>query len=312
MHGSQVRIGQLLAAISISMASTTTLAKDIAGSADHPLVGRFEGAQIVAYDYRAFDEFAFANAPAKTRDPDNAEQVEGAVTRIAYTLKGDQSLAEVARNFEIGLTQKGFDIVFECKTKECGGGNFAYALDTFPLPKMVVDPFNFRYLGARRGGENSEIYASVVISADTNKNIRTQVTVVERDSLAFRMVDAAAMQEAFAEKGSIALYGIYFDTDKADIKPESAPTLEEMAKFLNASPSLSVVIVGHTDNQGAMDYNLTLSHRRAEAVVDALSTTYGVGRDRMVAAGAGFLAPVAPNDSEDGRAKNRRVEMIPR
>ncbi|MCY6380039.1 OmpA family protein [Hoeflea prorocentri] len=292
--------------------ATSAVAEDIAGSADHPLIGRFEGSHILAYDYRDFDEYAFPNAPAKKRDPENAKSIEGVVTRIAYTLEGDQSLAEVARNFELGLTQNGFEILFECKTKECGGGNFAYALDTFPLPKMVVDPFNFRYLGARRSSDGGETYASVVISADTNRNIRTQVTVVELDNLAFQMVDAKAMQEAFAEKGSITLYGIYFDTDKADIKPESAPTLEEMAKFLKTAPDLSVVIVGHTDNQGAMDYNLNLSQRRAQAVVDALSATYGIGADRLVAAGAGFLAPVAPNDSEDGRAQNRRVEMIPR
>ncbi|WP_419911226.1 OmpA family protein [Hoeflea sp.] len=292
--------------------STGASAEDIAGSADHPLVGRFDGSHIVAYDFREFDEYAFASAPATKRDPDNLEAIEGAVTRIAYTLDGEQSLAEVARNFELGLQEKGFDIVFECKTKECGGGNLAYALDTFPLPKMVVDPFNYRYLGAKRSNDDGDVYASVVISADTHKKIRTQVTVVEIDKLAFQMVDAKAMQDAFAEKGSFALYGIYFDTDKADIKPESAPTLEEMAKFLGASPDLSVVIVGHTDNQGSMDYNLNLSHRRAQSVVDALASTHGISRDRMVAAGAGFLAPVARNDTEDGRAKNRRVELIPR
>lgn len=288
------------------------LTQDIAGSSDHPLVGRFEGAVINAYDFRDFDEYDFAREPITESDPDNLEAIEGIVTRIAYTLDGDQSLAEVARNYELGLTGKGFDIVFECKTKECGGGNFSYGIETFPLPKMVVDPFNFRYLGAKLSGEGSNAYAAVVISEDTHKKIRIQVTVVEVDKLAFKMVDAKAMQAAFTEKGSVALYGIHFDTDKADIKPESAPTLEEMARFLTMSPNLSVVIVGHTDNEGAMDYNLELSHRRAQAVADTLVASHGIAKDRLTAAGAGFLAPVAPNDSADGRAKNRRVEMIPR
>lgn len=288
------------------------LAQDIAGSSDHPLVGRFEGAVINAYDFRDFDEYDFAREPITVSDPDNLEAIEGMVTRIAYTLDGDQSLAEVARNYQLGLTGKGFDIVFECKTGECGGGNFSYGIETFPLPKMVVDPFNFRYLGAKLSGEGSNAYAAIVISEDTHKKVRIQVTVVEVDKLAFKMVDAKAMQAAFAEKGSIALYGIYFDTDKADIRPESAPTLEEMARFLTMSPDLSVVIVGHTDNEGAMDYNLELSHRRAQAVADTLVASHGIAKDRLTAAGAGFLAPVAPNDSADGRAKNRRVEMIPR
>ncbi|WP_169054045.1 OmpA family protein [Nitratireductor sp. XY-223] len=306
-------VGRAVASAAVAaILSTVAHAEDIAGSADHPLVGRFDGSFINAYDHREFDEYAFATEPATKRDPDNLKPIEGTVTRIAYTLDGDQSLAEVARNFELGLTGNGFEIVFECDTKACGGGNLAYALDTFPLPKMVVDPFNYRYLGAKRSGAEGEVYASVVISADTHKKIRTQVTVVEIDKLAFQMVDAKAMQDAFAEKGSVALYGIYFDTDKANIKPESAPTLEEMAKFLNGAPELSVVIVGHTDNQGSMDYNLGLSHRRAQSVVDALSSAHGISKERMVAAGAGFLAPVARNDTEDGRAKNRRVEMIPR
>jgi outer membrane protein OmpA-like peptidoglycan-associated protein len=305
---------RFLAAVSILICflTTPTIAQDIAGSTDHPLVGRYKGAFINAYDFREFDEYDFAGQPITTRDADNLEAIEGVVTRVAYTLDGDQSLAEIARNYELGLTGRGFEITFECKTKTCGGGNFAYAVETFPLPKMIVDPFNFRYIGGKLSGDLGDVYAAVIISVDSAKKVRIQVTVVEVDKLAFQMVDAKAMQDAFLEKGSIALYGIYFDTDKADIKPESAPTLEEMAKFLAASPDLSVVIVGHTDNQGTMDYNLALSHRRAQAVVDALAANHGIGKGRMVAAGAGFLAPVARNDGAEGRAKNRRVEMIPR
>jgi len=305
---------RLLTAISVLTLVTAAPApaQDVTGSSDHPLVGRFEGAVITAYDFRDFDEYDFADEPITKREPDNLKALEGAITRIGYSLDGNQSLAEVARNYELGLTARGFEIVFKCETKACGGGNFAYGIETLPLPQMVVDPFNFRYLGARRTGDGSDIHATVVISVDANRKVRIQVTVVESDALAFKMVDAKAMQNALTERGSVALYGIYFDTDKAAIKPESAPTLEEMAVFLNGSPDLSVVIVGHTDNQGTMDYNLDLSHRRAQAVVDALATNHGIARDRMVAAGAGFLAPVAPNDSADGRAKNRRVEVIPR
>jgi OOP family OmpA-OmpF porin len=177
---------------------------------------------------------------------------------------------------------------------------------------MTVDPFNFRYIGGKLARDDGDVYASVIFSADNDQKVRVQVTVVETAALEFQMVDAKAMKDAFAEKGSVALYGIYFDTDKADIKPESAPTLAEMAKFLLESPDLAVVIVGHTDNQGAMDYNLDLSHRRAQAVATALASGYGIAGERLTAAGAGFLAPVAPNNDESGRAKNRRVELIPR
>ena len=123
-------------------------------------------------------------------------------------------------------------------------------------------------------------------------------------------VDAAAMAKDISATGHVALYGIYFDTDKADIKPESQPALEEITKLLKQDPSLKLFIVGHTDNVGAHDYNLGLSERRAAAVVKELTTKHGIAAARLKPAGVGMLSPVAPNDSEEGRAKNRRVELV--
>jgi OmpA-OmpF porin, OOP family len=100
----------------------------------------------------------------------------------------------------------------------------------------------------------------------------------------------------------VALYGILFDTDKA--------TLTEIAKLLSDTPDLKVVIVGQADNAGAFDYNIDLSKMRAAAVVGALSKRFEVPADRMKSAGVGMVAPVATNANEDGRAKNRRVEVV--
>ena len=124
------------------------------------------------------------------------------------------------------------------------------------------------------------------------------------------MVDAAAIAKGLGEKGHVALYGIYFDTDKAVVKPDSRPTLEEIAKLLRAQPQLNVVIVGHTDSQGGHDYNMDLSRRRADAIAAELAKSYQIGRTRLRTAGVGYLAPVASNASQDGRALNRRVELV--
>jgi outer membrane protein OmpA-like peptidoglycan-associated protein len=124
------------------------------------------------------------------------------------------------------------------------------------------------------------------------------------------MVDAAAMAKGLGEKGHIALYGIYFDTDKAVLKPESRPTLDEIAKLLRAQPQLNVVIVGHTDSQGTYDHNMDLSRRRAEAVAQALVSSYQIARTRLRTAGIGFLAPVGSNATDEGRTLNRRVELV--
>jgi outer membrane protein OmpA-like peptidoglycan-associated protein len=125
-----------------------------------------------------------------------------------------------------------------------------------------------------------------------------------------KLIDAAAMAKGLGETGHIALYGTYFDTDKAVIKPESKPTLDEIAKLLSGQPELSVFIVGHPDNQGAYDYNIDLSRKRAAAVAAALAKSYKIAPARMRTAGVGLLAPVGSNATEDGRALNRRVELV--
>jgi len=123
-------------------------------------------------------------------------------------------------------------------------------------------------------------------------------------------VDAASLANDINRTGHASVYGIYFDTGKADIKPESDATLKEVAKLLQGDPKLKLYVVGHTDNQGALDLNMDLSRRRAEAVLAALTMKYAVPAGRLRAYGSGPYAPVASNDSEDGRAKNRRVELV--
>jgi len=112
------------------------------------------------------------------------------------------------------------------------------------------------------------------------------------------------------QKGSASVYGIYFDFDKADIKPESEPAIKEIAKLLQENKTLKLYVVGHTDNVGSLDYNLKLSKARADAVIRELTTKYKISPDRLKAFGVGSLAPVATNKTEEGRAKNRRVELV--
>jgi outer membrane protein OmpA-like peptidoglycan-associated protein len=121
--------------------------------------------------------------------------------------------------------------------------------------------------------------------------------------------DAKFMAEGISSTGHVAIYGIYFDFNKSDVKPESEPALTEIAKLLTGNPNLKVFIVGHTDNVGGIDYNMKLSQARADAVVKALTAKYKVNPQQMKAYGVGQLAPVASNDTEEGKAKNRRVEL---
>lgn len=174
---------------------------------------------------------------------------------------------------------------------------------------MWIDGFNFRYYAGRKAEGARETYATVVVSKN-NDDVTAQLIVTQVGEIANKMVDAAAMAKGLGDKGHIALYGIYFDTDKATIKPESAPTLAEMAKLLASQPQLNVVIVGHTDSQGTYERNMTLSRERAEAVANALVTAHKINRARLRTAGVGFLAPVGSNANDEGRALNRRVELV--
>ncbi len=124
------------------------------------------------------------------------------------------------------------------------------------------------------------------------------------------VVSTDLLKKGLAENGKIALYGIYFDTGRAGAKPDSKPQLDEMARLLTSDKSLKVLIVGHTDNQGTIDGNVTLSQRRADAVVAALVSSYGIDSTRLRSRGVVSFAPVATNRTETGRAKNRRVELV--
>ncbi|HTO67489.1 MAG TPA: OmpA family protein [Bradyrhizobium sp.] len=283
--------------------------RDVAGARDFPGIGRFAGSVITGYVVKDFDAARLQAAAFKDDKPADARRLEGRITRIAYRTRPGPSILEVSRNFETQLAKAGFETLLSCDTDGCGGIPFTEAVDVLPVPQMWVDGFNYHYVAARKAEAGRETYASVIVSQN-NQDITAQLVVAELGAIENKMVDAAAMAKGLGDAGHIALYGIYFDTDKAVIKPESRPTLEQIAKLLTSQPQLNVFIVGHTDNQGTYEYNLDLSKRRADAIAAELVRTYRIVQPRLRTAGLGFLAPVGSNASEGGRALNRRVELV--
>jgi outer membrane protein OmpA-like peptidoglycan-associated protein len=134
---------------------------------------------------------------------------------------------------------------------------------------------------------------------------------VEKAGMAQEIVaNADAFGKDIKSTGHAAVYGIHFDTGKSEVKPESQPALQEVAKLLSSDPSLKLLVVGHTDSVGQLEANMKLSLARAEAVVQALVKNHGIAPGRLQAQGAGPIAPVTTNRTEEGRAKNRRVELV--
>ena len=137
------------------------------------------------------------------------------------------------------------------------------------------------------------------------------LTIIEKEAMKQEVaIDAASMASSIADTGSVAIYGINFDTASSVIKPDSAPAIDEIAKLLSGNPTLKVYIVGHTDMVGEAASNVRLSQARAQSVITALVSKHGIAAARLIAFGAGPYAPIASNKTEDGRAKNRRVELV--
>jgi outer membrane protein OmpA-like peptidoglycan-associated protein len=136
-------------------------------------------------------------------------------------------------------------------------------------------------------------------------------TIVTETELKQEVVaDAAALSSGLTSSGHTVVSGILFDTGKDVVKPESAAALQEIVKLLQQDAKLKLYVVGHTDNVGGLAANVELSRRRAAAVVQALTAQYHVAADKLQAYGNGPYAPLASNDSDDGRALNRRVELV--
>ncbi len=329
------RFRSFLTALAFCAALCATARADIPGSADHPLIGRYEGSEIVGYQVTDFDEVKFIEAPfdpatADTQTGPGFKTVEGRATLIYYKLPQGRSSLEVLRNYEAALKAKSFQVLFSCSTSEgncfqSGQPDAGYYLGSaigqaLSLPKLDDDYVHNwfeqkgRYLLARLDTPQGAVYASLYLGESSRGNVAV-LRVIETkamDTGKIVFLSASEMEKAIEGTGRVSLYGILFDFDQDTPRPDSQPTLDEIGKLMAQKPTLKLEIVGHTDNQGTAAYNLDLSGRRAARVVAALEQNYSVAPDRLAARGAGLSEPVAPNDTEEGRAKNRRVELIAR
>ena len=261
--------------IILIVASNIQAQDDRKGSSDHPLISRMPGFWIAAYQESEYESHAF-------RDSSGIEiEVEGHYFHIEYRLnKGAQEPGRlmILKNYENALTKIGAQ-TWTRKGKE---------------------------LFAKVENEGREVWIQVYALDSLYR-----LTVVEREQMEQKVVvDPDALFGDIATTGHAVIYGIYFDLDSANIKPQSEPDLKAIADLLKTNASLKLYIVGHTDMTGSFDYNVGLSLKRAQAVVTALVDDYGIAAGRLTAKGAGPLCPVGSNNDESGRKLNRRVELV--
>jgi len=311
LHTITLRAALVAAAFAFFGAPTTSQAAEPEPGKDHPLIGRYEGS--VMTDYRApkYDEAVLVKGRMEGDEQDYFLKLEGNTSFYRYELPPNRSALEVFRNYEAGLKAKGLEIVFSCRDYDGScGGDIAGKLDGDPMrwPGVFRSCLNNKelYLLAK----NSTTYIGIIFCDSDPTNVHVaMVESKEMDTGKMMFVDSSAMQKAINDTGRINLYGIHFDFDKDEIKPDSYNTIFEMIQLMQSNPQLKLEVIGHTDSQGLEAHNLDLSSRRAGAVIRSLVQA-GITVDRLKSRGAGSSQPVATNDNEDGRAKNRRVELV--
>jgi outer membrane protein OmpA-like peptidoglycan-associated protein len=255
---------------------------------EHPVIRPFPGsvlAEAMSKHVR-FDAHEFRYRDEATKQS-TTKTVKGEYWSLLYEVRTpsgervtDISVLEFFENFKQAALEMGGKVVYE---------DTGYLV--FTLPK---DDGGTTWCEIMPVASMGQVYMRII----DEKGLKTSLTF-----------GPDQLHEAIERDGKVLLYGILFDIDKANLKQESDKQLQHIVTLLVKHPELKLEIQGHTDDQGEADYNMDLSQRRAETVQTYLKV-FGIEPGRLVAKGYGESQPVASNDTEEGRSKNRRVELV--
>ncbi|MEY4485442.1 MAG: Inner rane lipoprotein YiaD precursor [Verrucomicrobiota bacterium] len=318
-----------LAAITLSAIPSS--AADIPGAKDPLGLKRYEGTRITYYNEKAYDAYELPigkmtdiNFTSHKGVFEKSLKLEGKVTRVSYASSDpSRTSLEVYRNYKTELADKGWSILWEGSENELSRGEgfgFAHFFAGRPGQTFEHSHLGAHFIAAKKDNAHlgmyivnfNDGYISDPKLAPAKGAPIVAIDVVESAAMDEKMVvvKAEEMASKISDLGGINLYGFYFDFNSATLKGESAPTLDEVAKLIEADSSLRLLVVGHTDAVGAFDYNIDLSKKRAASVVAALAERVPAAASRLTACGVGYQCPIANNSSEGGRAKNRRVALV--
>lgn len=266
--------------------------------------------------------------PTGTYQGENTPRLmaEGDVEQVSYRLAGTALTSyQLITPLKTQLEHSGYRILFACADTVCGGFDFRYLLDLLPEPAMHVNLGDFQYLLARHAdGRTAAVLTShardtgfvqiTTVRPTEDAEVRLMppesAPAVRSDQMNLPDTTSGDIANRLQTNGRVVLSDLEFGTGAARLGPGPFESLRELAAILTTQPRLKVTLVGHTDNVGSLENNTALSQRRANAVRDRLISAYGVAPNQISAEGIGYLAPLMTNETEAGRAKNRRVEAI--
>ena len=319
----------VFASIAVTTFAATTLAQDIDGVIEHPMIERYPG-QVIAWQHiENYQPYRVAVGPVSGyRQIADWIDTEGRVTRTFYKLESEErTYSEVYKNYLDALVAENFEILgqgFSADRKGVAVGSRQWMEVTFRAnPAAKPGAVGTMFSGTSSSGGAGAIVATKERAAGTvyvvayveqhSKNyVGALIDIVEVEAVetGLIVVDAEAIGSDIDEYGRVVLDGIVFDFDKATLKPESKAALDAIAEYLESNPDKQFYVVGHTDSKGTFAYNLKLSSDRAQTVVDTLRQDHRVASERLEPHGVGPLSPVFSNNSDGGREKNRRVELV--
>ncbi|MEM9146771.1 MAG: OmpA family protein [Pseudomonadota bacterium] len=295
-----------------------------------PNAGQPEGAVLTIERVDGDGRYALPIGPAGQAGPET-QALRGRIIRRGYRVEAAiLGLPGVIDGYHARLSAMGFAERFRCAAQACGGLGFRFGIELLPPPAMLMDAAAFEQLTMSREGAEPDHVSVLVSRVLGDLHIQT-VTVVPSDADPAPVVLASPPGDAATEsppeptslpsggwndlgarllaEGHAVLAGVAFETGGARLTEGSGAAIDALARLLAERAELVVLIVGHSDNQGPLDLNRRLSLERAAAVRAALIDR-GIAAERMEADGVGFLAPIASNATEAGRALNRRVEIV--
>ncbi|WP_445710457.1 DUF4892 domain-containing protein [Flavobacterium sp.] len=310
--------------------SVAFFAQDIDKAKDHELLTRYPGSKIIYYFQKDYNELKFAVKPAKLeKEPQKWIEVSGHQTSIVYEVPLGKSTVEVMKNYQDAFKANNAEILFQCKGGECDGTTAwysakffekVYGKDNRQSNGETSHYYDFgayhvaqRYMVGKITTSDKVYFIEIGMTpAYDGKPVKVCVEVIEQEALQSGLIqiNADVIKDKLEKEGKLILDGILFDTGKATLKQSSFSVLEMVGEYLNKNPKARVYIVGHTDDVGSLDTNLQLSEDRAVAVVSALMNNYGDFGTQLTPLGVGPACPVATNETEEGRMKNRRVEIV--